>query len=56
MKSVGILYILIFNLLTLTFSIFGYLFRHMETIRRMKEANIRPERTIHLTFVPGRLL
>ena len=26
----------------------------METIRRMKELNIRPERTIHLTSVPGK--
>lgn len=24
----------------------------LEAVRRMKEANIRPERTIHLTFVP----
>lgn len=27
--------------------------RHMESIRRMKEQNIRPERSIHVTFVPG---
>lgn len=26
----------------------------METIRKMKESNIRPERTILLTSVPGK--
>lgn len=27
----------------------------METIRNMVEEKIRPERTIHVTFVPGNL-
>lgn len=32
----------------------GYFFfkRHLELVRRLKENNIKPRRTIHLTFAP----
>ena len=30
--------------------------RHIEVIRRMKQNNIRPNRTIHLSYVPGRFI
>ena len=31
-------------------------YRHIEVIRRMKQNNIRPNRTIHLSYVPGRFI